>query len=37
MTMDFDVVYAGAISAKNKKVILPDSRISKFKGILKNV
>lgn len=37
VTLDFDLVYASAISAKNKKVILPDDRIAEFKPLLKGV
>jgi predicted nucleic acid-binding protein len=36
-TLDFDVVYAGAVSASNKKVLLPDNRIASFKQILKKL
>ncbi len=36
-TLDFDVIYAGAVSASGKKILLPDSRISSYKKILKKV
>jgi hypothetical protein len=35
--MDFDIVYAAAVSANNKWVVMPDSRISVFKNILKGL
>jgi hypothetical protein len=34
LTLDFDMVYAAAVSAQNKFVVLPDSRISGFKKML---
>ncbi len=37
LSLDFDVVYASAISASHKKVILPDNRIAEFKPILKGI
>ena len=37
VTLDFDLIYASAISAKGKSVVLPDNRISQFKTILKGV
>jgi predicted nucleic acid-binding protein len=37
LTLDFDLVYASAISANHKTVILPDKRIGDFKKILKKV
>jgi predicted nucleic acid-binding protein len=36
-TLDYDMVYAAAVSAKNKWVVLPDSRIAAFKSILKGL
>jgi predicted nucleic acid-binding protein len=36
-TLDFDLVYAGAVSASNKNILLPDSRIAFFKQILKKL
>ncbi|MBG60564.1 MAG: hypothetical protein CMJ16_08915 [Peredibacter sp.] len=36
-TLDFDVIYAGAVSASNKTILLPDHRISSFKQILKKL
>lgn len=36
-SLDFDVIYAAAVSAQNKWVVLPDSRIPGFKNILKNL
>ncbi len=36
-TLDFDVVYAGAVSASNRNILLPDSRIKNFKNILKKI
>lgn len=37
LTLDFDMVYAAAVSAQNKWVVLPDGRISGFKKILKDL
>lgn len=37
LTLDFDLIYAVSISAKDKFVVLPDSRISGFKQILKKI
>lgn len=37
LTLDFDMVYAAAVSAQGKWVVLPDSRIGSFKNILKNL
>lgn len=36
-TLDFDVIYAGAVSAFNKNILLPDNRIGSFKQILKKL
>lgn len=36
-TLDFDMVYAAAVSAQNKWVVLPDSRIKHFKNPLKGL
>ncbi len=36
-TLDFDMVYAAAVSAKNKWVVLPDDRIKLFKTPLKGL
>jgi len=36
-TLDFDIIYAGAISALSKTILLPDRRIKTFKNILKKV
>lgn len=36
-TLDFDLVYAAAVSAKNKWVVLPDDRIKSFKASLKGL
>lgn len=36
-TLDFDVVYAGAVSASSKNILLPDNRIASFKQILKKL
>jgi len=36
-TLDFDIVYAGAVSASNKNILLPDNRIGSFKLILKKL
>jgi hypothetical protein len=35
ITLDFDLIYGVSISAKEKFVVLPDSRIAGFKQILK--
>lgn len=37
LTLDFDMVYAAAVSAQNKSVVLPDNRISGLKNILKGL
>lgn len=37
LTLDFDMIYAAAISAQNKSVVLPDKRISDFKNMLRGV
>ncbi|MBL7716359.1 MAG: hypothetical protein JNL01_12910 [Bdellovibrionales bacterium] len=37
VSMDFDLVYAAAVDAKNKTVILPDNRIAAFKHTLKGI
>jgi len=37
LTLDFDMVYAAAVSAQNKWVVLPDDRINSFKAILKGL
>jgi predicted nucleic acid-binding protein len=37
LTLDFDLIYASAISAKDKAVLLPDNRIGEFKPILKGI
>ena len=36
-TLDFDIIYAGAISATNKNILLPDKRIAPIKLILKKL
>lgn len=36
-TLDFDLVYAAAVSAKKKWVVLPDDRIKSFKAPLKGL
>jgi predicted nucleic acid-binding protein len=36
-TLDFDMVYAAAVSARNKWVVLPDDRIKSFKAPLKGL
>jgi len=35
LTLDFDLIYASAVSADNKQVLLPDNRIKAFKSVLK--
>jgi len=37
LTLDYDLVYASAVSAPNKTVIIPDKRIKQFKQILKRI
>lgn len=37
LTLDYDMIYAAAVSAKDKRVILPDSRIGSFKNVLKRI
>ncbi len=37
LTLDFDMVYAAAVSAQNKSVVLLDSRIGSFKLVLKGI
>jgi len=37
LTLDYDLIYAVSISAKNKFVVLPDSRLGDFKGTLKKI
>ncbi len=37
VTLDFDLIYASTIEAKDRKVILPDNRIGDFKQILRGV
>ena len=37
LTLDFDLIYAVSISAKDKFVVLPDSRLSGFKQTLKKI
>jgi len=37
LSLDFDMVYGTAVSAKNKFVILPDNKLSNYKKILKGV
>lgn len=37
LTLDYDLIYAVSISAKDKYVVLPDNRIKQFKAILKKV
>jgi hypothetical protein len=37
VTLDFDLIYAAAVSAGDKKVLLPDNRIKDFKQILKKI
>jgi len=37
MTLDYDMVYAAAVSAQDKWVILPDDRIKGFKATLKGI
>jgi hypothetical protein len=34
ITLDFDMVYAAAVSAQGKWVVLPDNRIKLFKILL---
>jgi hypothetical protein len=36
-TLDFDVIYAGAVSASSKTILLPDHRISSFSKILRRL
>lgn len=36
-SLDFDVIYAAAVSAQNKWVVLPDNRIPRFKNMLKKL
>jgi len=37
LTLDYDLVYASAVSAQNKTVIIPDRRIKQFKQTLKRI
>jgi predicted nucleic acid-binding protein len=37
LTLDYDMIYASAVSAQNKWVVLPDDRIKDFKATLKGV
>lgn len=37
LTLDYDMIYAAAVSAQNKWVVLPDSRIGTFKNTLKGL
>lgn len=36
-TLDYDIVYAGAVSASNKTILIPDRRIKSFKLALKRL
>lgn len=36
-TLDFDVIYAGAVSASEKKIILPDNRIKDYRKMLRRI
>jgi len=37
LTLDYDLVYASAVSAPNKTIIIPDKRIKQFKQTLKRI
>lgn len=37
LTLDYDLVYASAVSASNKTIIIPDKRIKHFKQALKRL
>lgn len=37
VTLDFDMVYAAAVSALDKWVVLPDNRLKSFKASLKGL
>lgn len=37
LTLDFDLIYAAAVSAQKKTVVLPDDRIANLKPILKGL
>jgi len=37
LTLDFDMVYAATVSADNKSVVLPDSKLGAYKYILKGL
>ena len=37
LTLDYDIVYASAVSAPSKTVIIPDKRMKNFKNVLKKI